>query len=82
MISKTRQLLFQLRDKITWQKTLNVYIYIKRGWCCSLENRTANRGAKMVKLAYLKGENKPVWMVKGVPAMEKGINQGYDLVKW
>ena len=30
---------------------------------------------------YLKGENKPVWMVKGVPAMEKGINQGYDLVK-
>ena len=30
---------------------------------------------------YLKGENKPVWMVRGVPAMEKGINQGYDLVK-
>ena len=30
---------------------------------------------------YLKGVNKPVWMVKGVPAIEKGINQGYDLVK-
>ncbi len=30
---------------------------------------------------YLKGANMPVWMQKGVPAIEKGINQGYDLVK-
>jgi len=29
---------------------------------------------------YLKGEAKPVWMKRGVPALEKGINQGYDLI--
>ena len=30
---------------------------------------------------YLKGEPKPVWMERGVPALEKGINQGYELIK-
>lgn len=29
---------------------------------------------------YLKGAPKPQWMERGVPAMEKGINQGYDFV--
>jgi len=29
----------------------------------------------------LKGALKPVWMEKGVPAIEKGINQGYELIK-
>ena len=29
---------------------------------------------------YLKGAPKPVWMQRGVPAIEKGINQGYDYV--
>ncbi|WP_299519146.1 prolyl oligopeptidase family serine peptidase [Winogradskyella sp.] len=29
---------------------------------------------------YLKGEPKPVWMERGVPALEKGINQGYDYI--
>ncbi len=29
---------------------------------------------------YLKGAPKPVWMNRGVPALEKGINQGYDYV--
>ena len=28
---------------------------------------------------YLKGAPKPVWMVRGVPAIEKGINQGLEL---
>jgi dipeptidyl aminopeptidase/acylaminoacyl peptidase len=28
---------------------------------------------------YLKGEPMPVWMDRGVPAIEKGINQGYEL---
>ncbi|WP_165200659.1 alpha/beta hydrolase family protein [Muriicola soli] len=28
---------------------------------------------------YLKGDPKPKWMERGVPAMEKGINQGYEL---
>ncbi len=29
---------------------------------------------------YLKGAAKPVWMERGVPAVEKGINQGYELL--
>ncbi|MCE2612175.1 prolyl oligopeptidase family serine peptidase [Flavobacteriaceae bacterium D16] len=29
---------------------------------------------------YLKGAPKPSWMDRGVPAMEKGINQGYELL--
>jgi dipeptidyl aminopeptidase/acylaminoacyl peptidase len=30
---------------------------------------------------YLKGAPMPVWMDRGVPAVEKGINQGYELIK-
>jgi dipeptidyl aminopeptidase/acylaminoacyl peptidase len=29
---------------------------------------------------YLKGAKKPIWMQRGVPAIEKGINQGYELI--
>ncbi|MDJ0646870.1 MAG: prolyl oligopeptidase family serine peptidase [Flavobacteriaceae bacterium] len=30
---------------------------------------------------YLKGAPKPIWMDRGVPAIEKGINQGLELLK-
>ncbi|WP_159023625.1 S9 family peptidase [Formosa sp. L2A11] len=30
---------------------------------------------------YLKGAAKPMWMERGVPAIEKGINQGYELME-
>ncbi len=30
---------------------------------------------------YLKGAQKPMWMQRGVPAIEKGINQGYELIE-
>ncbi|MCG1036808.1 alpha/beta hydrolase family protein [Polaribacter sargassicola] len=30
---------------------------------------------------YLKGAKKPMWMERGVPAIEKGINQGYQLIE-
>jgi dipeptidyl aminopeptidase/acylaminoacyl peptidase len=30
---------------------------------------------------YLKGAEKPMWMDRGVPAIEKGINQGYELIE-
>ena len=30
---------------------------------------------------YLKDAAMPVWMQRGVPAIEKGINQGYELIK-
>ncbi|MEM9142644.1 MAG: prolyl oligopeptidase family serine peptidase [Bacteroidota bacterium] len=41
-----------------------------------------NRKDFMIRMAqffdyYLKGEPKPQWMERGVPAMEKGIEQGY-----
>ena len=29
---------------------------------------------------YLKGAPRPLWMQRGVPAMEKGVNQGYELL--
>jgi hypothetical protein len=29
---------------------------------------------------YLKGDAKPVWMEKGVTPMQKGIEQGYELM--
>lgn len=29
---------------------------------------------------YLKGEGKPQWMDRGVPALEKGVNQGYEIM--
>jgi len=29
---------------------------------------------------FLKGEPAPEWMVKGIPAVEKGINDGYKLL--
>ena len=35
-------------------KTFCVYNYIKRGWCCSLKNRTAERGAKNGKTCLFK----------------------------
>ncbi len=30
---------------------------------------------------YLKGKPKPMWMERGVPAIEKGINQGYEYIE-
>lgn len=30
---------------------------------------------------YLKGAEKPLWMEQGVPAIEKGVNQGYELIE-
>jgi hypothetical protein len=30
---------------------------------------------------YLKDAQKPLWMENGVPALEKGINQGYELTE-
>ncbi len=30
---------------------------------------------------YLKDTAKPTWMHRGVPAIEKGIKQGYELMK-
>jgi len=50
-------------------------------WPLKLQNRK-DFNLRMAQFFdyYLKGAAKPVWMDKGVPAIEKGINQGYELM--
>ena len=51
-------------------------------WPLKLQNRI-DFNIRMAQFFdyYLKGAPKPVWMDRGVPAIEKGINQGYELMK-
>jgi len=51
-------------------------------WPLKLQNRK-DFNMRMAQFFdhYLKGQPKPVWMDRGVPAIEKGINQGYELIK-
>ena len=50
-------------------------------WPLKLQNRK-DFNIRMAQFFdyYLKAAPKPVWMERGVPAMEKGINQGYELM--
>ncbi len=50
-------------------------------WPLKLQNRR-DFNIRMAQFFdhYLKGAPMPVWMDRGVPAMEKGINQGYELI--
>ncbi len=50
-------------------------------WPLKLQNRK-DFSIRMAQFFdyYLKGDPKPVWMERGVPAIEKGINQGYELM--
>lgn len=50
-------------------------------WPLKKQNRT-DFNIRMAQFFdhYLKGDAKPVWMEKGVPPIQKGINQGYDLM--
>ncbi len=50
-------------------------------WPLKLQNRT-DFSIRMAQFFdyYLKGDKKPMWMERGVPAMEKGVNQGYELM--
>ena len=51
-------------------------------WPLKLQNRK-DFNIRMAQFFdyYLKGAYKPIWMEKGVPAIEKGINQGYELIE-
>ena len=52
-----------------------------RHWPLKMQNRKDfNIRMQQFFDHYLKGKGKPVWMSRGVPAIEKGINQGYDLI--
>ncbi len=50
-------------------------------WPLKYQNRT-DFSIRMAQFFdhYLKGEPKPMWMERGVPPMEKGIKQGYELL--
>jgi len=50
-------------------------------WPLKLQNRK-DFNIRMAQFFdyYLKGAAKPVWMHRGVPAIEKGIHQGYELM--
>ncbi len=50
-------------------------------WPLKLQNRK-DFSIRMAQFFdyYLKGTAKPMWMERGVPAIEKGINQGYELL--
>lgn len=50
-------------------------------WPLKLQNRK-DFNIRMAQFFdhYLKGAPKPVWMERGVPALEKGINQGLELM--
>ncbi len=51
-------------------------------WPLKLQNRK-DFNIRMAQFFdhYLKGAPMPVWMDRGVPAMEKGVNQGYELME-
>ena len=51
-------------------------------WPLKLQNRK-DFNIRMAQFFdyYLKDAPKPVWMERGVPAIEKGINQGLELIK-
>ena len=52
-----------------------------RHWPLKIQNRKDfNIRMQQFFDHYLKGEAEPVWMNRGVPAIEKGINQGYELI--
>ncbi len=50
-------------------------------WPLKLQNRK-DFNIRMAQFFdhYLKGEGKPSWMERGVPAIEKGVLQGYELM--
>jgi dipeptidyl aminopeptidase/acylaminoacyl peptidase len=50
-------------------------------WPLKLQNRQ-DFNIRMAQFFdyYLKGAPMPLWMERGVPAIEKGINQGYELI--
>ncbi|WP_347174945.1 alpha/beta hydrolase family protein [Polaribacter uvawellassae] len=53
-----------------------------RHWPLKMQNRK-DFNIRMAQFFdyYLKDTAKPTWMERGVPAIEKGINQGYELMK-
>jgi dipeptidyl aminopeptidase/acylaminoacyl peptidase len=78
---------------VPWYQGIELFVSLRRlgkpSWLLNYNGephwplKRQNRVDFNIRLAqffdhYLMGKPKPVWMVKGVPAIEKGINQGYE----
>jgi dipeptidyl aminopeptidase/acylaminoacyl peptidase len=80
---------------VPWYQGIELFVSLRRlgkpSWFLNYNDephwplKLQNRKDFNIRLAqffdhYLKGAPKPVWMEKGVPAIEKGINQGLELI--
>ncbi|MBT8384157.1 MAG: prolyl oligopeptidase family serine peptidase, partial [Bacteroidia bacterium] len=80
---------------VPWYQGIELFVSLRRlgkpSWFLNYNNephwplKYQNRKDFNIRLAqffdhYLKGAPKPVWMERGVPAIEKGIHQGYELL--
>ncbi|MGB5357517.1 MAG: prolyl oligopeptidase family serine peptidase, partial [Eudoraea sp.] len=81
---------------VPWYQGIEFFVSLRRlgkpSWFINYNDephwplKLQNRKDFNIRLAqffdhYLKGSPKPSWMVRGVPAIEKGIKQGYDLIE-
>ena len=80
---------------VPWYQGIELFVNLRRlgkpSWFLNYNDephwplKLQNRKDFNIRLAqyfdhYLKGAPMPVWMKRGVPAIEKGINQGYELL--
>lgn len=78
---------------VPWYQGIELFVSLRRlgkpSWFLNYNGephwplKRQNRVDFNIRLAqyfdhYLMDKPKPVWMIKGVPAIEKGINQGYE----
>ena len=81
---------------VPWYQGIELFVSLRRlgkpSWLLNYNGephwplKMQNRKDFNIRLAqffdhYLKGAAKPMWMHRGVPAIEKGINQGYELLE-
>lgn len=81
---------------VPWYQGIELFVAMRRlnkpSWFLNYNGephwplKLQNRKDFNIRLAqffdhYLKDKPMPLWMKRGVPAIEKGINQGYDLVE-
>ncbi|WP_053977824.1 alpha/beta hydrolase family protein [Mangrovimonas xylaniphaga] len=81
---------------VPWYQGIELFVSLRRlgkpSWFLNYEGephwpqKYQNKKDFNIRLAqyfdyFLKGAPKPLWMEKGVPAIEKGVEQGYELLE-